>query len=164
MTTLTRTLAKALGFEGEDLVHITRGALLHDIGKMGIPDSILLKPGDLTADERERMKQHPVLAYEMLNPIQFLHPAIDIPYCHHEKWDGTGYPRGLGGEEIPIMARIFSIVDVWDALTSDRPYRKALNPVEVQEYIRKQSAAHFDSHIADAFLSLGDLSSLPAVV
>ncbi len=164
VTTLTRTLAKALGFEGEDLVHITRGALLHDIGKMGIPDSILLKPGDLTADERERMKQHPVLAYEMLNPIQFLHPAIDIPYCHHEKWDGTGYPRGLGGEEIPIMARIFSIVDVWDALTSDRPYRKALNPVEVQEYIRKQSAAHFDSHIADAFLSLGDLSSLPAVV
>jgi putative nucleotidyltransferase with HDIG domain len=163
VTSLTRVLASALGFKGTELDHVTRGALLHDIGKMGIPDSILLKPGDLTMEERERMKQHPVLAYEMLHPIQFLRPALDIPYCHHEKWDGTGYPRGLRGEEIPIKARIFSIVDVWDALTSDRPYRKAMDPVEVQHYIRGQSGIFFDARIVDVFFGLGDVSSLPQV-
>ncbi|MEW6402885.1 MAG: HD domain-containing phosphohydrolase [Chloroflexota bacterium] len=158
---LTRMLAEAVGFAGTDLEHITRGALLHDIGKMGIPDSILLKPGELTFDERERMKQHPVLAYEMLHPIQFLQPALDIPYCHHEKWDGTGYPRGLQGEAIPITARIFSIVDVWDALTSNRPYRKAMDHGEVRDYIRKQCGIFFDARIVDIFLGLKDLSLMP---
>ncbi len=159
VTNLTRVLANTLGFAGDDLEHITRGALLHDIGKMGIPDSILLKRGELTSEEREQMKQHPVLAYEMLKPIQFLHPALDIPYCHHEKWDGSGYPRGLSGEAIPIAARMFSVVDVWDALTSNRPYRGAVNPVEVREYIRQQSAIFFDPRIVDAFLDLSDTSS-----
>ena len=106
------------------MVHITRGALLHDIGKMAIPDGILLKPGQLTDDERMLIQKHPVYAYEMLSPIAFLVPAIDIPYCHHEKWDGSGYPRGLRGKEIPFAARIFPVIDVWDALTSNRPYRK----------------------------------------
>ncbi len=157
VTTLTRILARKLGFEGESLAHITRGALLHDIGKMGIPDSILLKPGALTPEERERINQHPVLAYEMLNPIEFLRPAIDIPYCHHEKWDGTGYPRGLKGTQIPLMARIFSIIDVWDALVSDRPYRKAMPPARVQDYLRQHSGTDFDPRIVKVFLELDDL-------
>ena len=154
VTTLTLELAKTVCKHEEDLVHITRGALLHDIGKMGIPDSILLKPGKLTFDEREQMKQHTVLAYEMLSPIDFLRPAIEIPYCHHEKWDGTGYPRGLRGTDIPFNARIFSIVDVWDALTSNRPYREAVDPNEVRQYIREQSGTHFDPQVVDAFLGL----------
>jgi putative nucleotidyltransferase with HDIG domain len=162
VTILTRLLARALGFRDGDLAHITRGALLHDIGKMGIPDSILLKPGGLTPEERELMKQHPQLAYEMLRPIQYLAPAIDIPYCHHERWDGSGYPRGLKGQQIPLMARIFAVADVWDALTSDRPYRKAVNPQEVQKYIRRQVETHFDSQVVDAFLSLEDLPMLLA--
>lgn len=102
-----------------------RGALLHDIGKMGVPDRILLKPDKLTDDEWIVMRKHPEFAYSMLSPIHYLQGAFDIPYCHHEKWDGTGYPRGLKGEQIPVTARIFAIVDVWDALTSDRPYRAA---------------------------------------
>ena len=114
-------LAQAMGINEAELVQIRRGALLHDIGKMAIPDSILLKPGPLTDDEWEIMRRHPVYAYELLSPIAFLHPALDIPYCHHEKWDGTGYPRGLKGEQIPLAARIFAVVDVWDALRSDRP-------------------------------------------
>jgi HD-GYP domain-containing protein (c-di-GMP phosphodiesterase class II) len=157
VTALTRVLAKAMGFEGESLIHVTRGALLHDIGKMGIPDNILLKPGALTAEEREHIQQHPLLAFEMLSPIQFLHPAIDIPYCHHEKWDGTGYPRGLKGAEIPLIARIFSIIDVWDALVSDRPYRKAMEPAEVQVYLRQQSGTAFDPKIVDLFLGIENL-------
>ena len=154
VTALTRQLAIKLGIAANDLVHITRGALLHDIGKMGIPDSILLKPSGLTPEERELMKQHTVLAYEMLSPIQFLRPALDIPYCHHEKWDGSGYPRGLSDESIPFMARIFSIVDVWDALTSNRPYRKSVEPVEVRKYIREQSGTYFDPRLVDAFLGI----------
>ena len=110
----------------DQLVHIGRGAYLHDIGKMGIPDNILLKPGPLTSEEQEVMHRHPTIAYETLSPISYLHPALEIPYCHHEKWDGTGYPRGLKGEQIPLAARIFSIVDVWDALRSDRPCHKAV--------------------------------------
>ena len=154
VTALTQELAHQIGFNGEGLVHITRGALLHDIGKMGIPDGILLKPGSLTAEERELMQNHPALAYEMLSPIEFLNPAIDIPYCHHEKWDGTGYPRGLHGEEIPLAARIFSVVDVWDALTSNRPYREPMPLGEVRQYIREQSGSHFDPNVVDAFLDL----------
>jgi len=116
VTILTERLARSLGVEGIELVNITRGALLHDIGKMAIPDGILLKPGKLTDDERALMQKHPIYAYDMLKRIEFLLPAIDIPYCHHEKWDGTGYPRGMKGEEIPFAARIFPVIDVWDAL------------------------------------------------
>jgi len=158
VTILTERLARSLGVNGDDLVHITRGALLHDIGKMAIPDGILLKPGPLTYDERELMKKHPVYAHNMLKRIDFLLPAIDIPYCHHEKWDGTGYPRGLKGEEIPFAARIFPVVDVWDALTSNRPYRKGLPRDEVKERIKADSGKHFDPMVVDAFLQMDDLS------
>ncbi|NJN44346.1 MAG: HD domain-containing protein [Anaerolineae bacterium] len=125
VTELTVRLAKAMGYEGEELNHVRRGALLHDIGKMGIPDRILLKPGKLDDHEQETMQKHPVYAFEMLQPIEKLRPALDIPHRHHEKWDGTGYPDGLQGRDIPLAARIFAIVDVWDALRSDRPYRKS---------------------------------------
>ncbi len=154
VTALTQKLAQKMGFDDEELVHIKRGALLHDIGKMGIPDGILLKPGDLTPKERELMQQHPDLAHEMLSPIEFLKPAIAIPYCHHEKWDGSGYPRGLRGEQIPLPARIFSVVDVWDALTSNRPYRKPMPLEEVRQYIGKQAGVHFDPHIVEVFLQM----------
>lgn len=158
VTVLTQRLTKTMGVNDDAMVHITRGALLHDIGKMAIPDSILLKPGALTPEERELMKQHPVYAYDMLKRIEFLLPAIDIPYCHHEKWDGTGYPRGLRGEEIPFAARIFPVVDVWDALTSDRPYRKGLPHDEVRERIKADVGKHFDPQVVDVFLQLEDLS------
>ena len=125
VTELTLKLAKAFGIQDNELTHIRHGALLHDMGKLGIPDSILQKPDQLTNEEWVVMRKHPQLAYEMLYPVEYLRPALDIPYSHHEKWDGTGYPRGLKGEEIPLAARIFAIVDVWDAITSDRPYRPA---------------------------------------
>jgi putative nucleotidyltransferase with HDIG domain len=158
VTILTERLARSMGVDGDALVHITRGALLHDIGKMGIPDGILLKPGQLTEDERTLIRKHPVYAYEMLSPINFLLPAIDIPYCHHEKWDGTGYPRGLKGEEIPFAARIFPVIDVWDALISDRPYRKGISKEEVRERIRVDAGKHFDPRVVEAFLEMEDLS------
>ena len=158
VTKLTERLARSMGVDGVELLHIRRGALLHDIGKMAIPDGILLKPGKLTDDERLLIQKHPVYAYEMLNPIDFLLPAIDIPYCHHEKWDGTGYPRGLRGEDIPFSARIFPIIDVWDALISDRPYRKGLPHDEVRQYIQADSGKHFDPRVVDAFFELDDLS------
>jgi len=160
VTALTQKLARNMGVAEEEMVHIKRGALLHDIGKMGIPDGILLKPGGLTKKERELMMQHPQLAYEMLSPIDFLKPATDIPYCHHEKWDGSGYPRNLRGEEIPFAARIFSVVDVWDALTSARPYRKPMDNAEVRQYIREESGSHFDSQIVDVFLEMDNLPVL----
>jgi putative nucleotidyltransferase with HDIG domain len=158
VTILTERLARSLGVEGIELVNITRGALLHDIGKMAIPDGILLKPGKLTDDERALMQKHPVYAYDMLKRIEFLLPAIDIPYCHHEKWDGTGYPRGMKGDEIPFAARIFPVIDVWDALISDRPYRKGIPKDEVREHIKADSGKHFDPRIVEAFLAMGDLS------
>ena len=150
---ITVRLAKALGINGEDLIHIRRGALLHDIGKMGIPDNILLKPGPLSDEEWVIMRKHPVYAFELLSPIVFLKPALDIPYCHHERWDGSGYPRGLKGEQIPLAARIFAIVDVWDALCSDRPYRKAWPENKVIEYIREQAGTHFDPKIVELFFN-----------
>jgi HD-GYP domain-containing protein (c-di-GMP phosphodiesterase class II) len=158
VTVLTYRLARSMGVRDEALVHITRGALLHDIGKIAIPDGILLKPGQLTAEERELIQRHPVYAYEMLKPIDFLVPAIDIPYCHHEKWDGTGYPRRLKHEEIPFAARIFPVIDVWDALTSDRPYRKALPRDEVRRRIQADSGKHFDPRVVEAFMDMKDLS------
>lgn len=151
---ITVELATRLGIRGEEITQIKRGALLHDIGKIGVPDSILLKPGPLTDEEWVVMKMHPVYAYEMIYPIEYLRPAIDIPYCHHEKWDGTGYPRGLKGEEIPIAARIFALVDVWDALTSDRPYRKGWPPQKVWNYIQELSGVQFDPRITRIFLNL----------
>jgi uncharacterized domain HDIG len=158
VTILTQRLARSMGVEGDALINITRGALLHDIGKMAIPDGILLKPGQLTEDERMLIQKHPVYAYEMLSPIAFLVPAIDIPYCHHEKWDGSGYPRGLRGKDIPFAARIFPVVDVWDALTSNRPYRRALPQYEVRQRIKNDSGKHFDPVVVDAFMEMKDLS------
>jgi HD-GYP domain-containing protein (c-di-GMP phosphodiesterase class II) len=135
-----------------ELVHIRRGGLLHDIGKMGLPDSILFKPGPLTDAEWKIMRQHPVIAHELISPIEFLRPALDIPYCHHEKWDGSGYPRGLIGDHIPLAARLFAIADVWDALCSDRPYRKAWDQDRVREHIHEQSGSHFDPAVVQVFL------------
>ena len=154
VTDLTLKLARAMNIRESELRHIRHGALLHDIGKMGIPDSILLKEDTLNDEEWERMHQHPGLAYEMLSSIRYLQPALDIPYCHHEKWDGTGYPRGLKGSEIPIAARIFAVADVWDAVTSDRPYRKAWSKDEALEYIREQSGQYFDPQVVDEFFRL----------
>lgn len=154
VTELTLKLASDFGIPKQDLVHVRRGALLHDMGKLGIPDSILLKAGKLNDEEWEFMRQHPQLAYNMLFPIEYLRPAMDIPFCHHEKWDGTGYPRGLQGEQIPLAARLFAIVDVWDALTSDRPYRKAWEREKVLAYIKEESGKHFDPNVVDAFLQL----------
>jgi HD-GYP domain-containing protein (c-di-GMP phosphodiesterase class II) len=141
-----------MGISEQEQVHIRRGALLHDIGKLGIPDHILLKDGKLTEEEWAKMRRHPTFALEMLMPISYLRPALDIPYCHHEKWDGTGYPRGLKGEQIPLAARIFAVVDVWDALTSDRPYRSAWSKEKTLEYIREQSGRHFDPRVVEVFL------------
>lgn len=154
VTDMTLRLCKLIGIEDRDLVHVRRGSLLHDIGKIGIPDDILLKPGALTEEESRIMQQHPVYAYELLSAIPFLRPAIDIPYCHHEKWDGSGYPRGLRGEDIPFKARIFAIIDVADALNSDRPYRPAWPAEKILGYIKSLKGTHFDPDVADAFLSL----------
>jgi HD-GYP domain-containing protein (c-di-GMP phosphodiesterase class II) len=151
---MTLRLAASMGIGPEEQVHIRRGALLHDIGKMGVPDDILRKPGPLTEEEWVIMRRHPQLAYNMLISISYLRPAIDIPYCHHEKWDGTGYPRGLKGELIPLVARIFAVVDVWDALSTDRPYRNAWPADKVWQYIRDQAGLHFDPHIVELFLKL----------
>jgi putative nucleotidyltransferase with HDIG domain len=145
-------LAREMQVSESDLVHVRRGALLHDIGKVGVPDGILLKPGPLTDEEWKIMRSHPQYAYDMLSPIAYLRPAIDIPYCHHEKWDGSGYPRGLKGEEIPLVARIFAIVDVWDALLSERPYRSAWSQKATLDYIRGQSGKHFDPKVVEALL------------
>jgi putative two-component system response regulator len=154
VTELAVRLARALGFTEEEIVHVRRGALLHDVGKLGIPDRILLKPGKLTDDEWAIMKLHPTYALEWLAPIAYLRPALDIPHYHHERWDGNGYPEGLRGEAIPLAARIFAVVDVWDAMTNDRPYRGALPPDEVREHIRCQSGKHFDPRVVEAFLAL----------
>jgi putative nucleotidyltransferase with HDIG domain len=152
VTELTVRLAEAMEIHGEALVNIRRGALLHDIGKMGTPDAILHKNSSLTEEERRIIQKHPVDAYNMLKQIDYLQAALEIPYCHHEKWDGTGYPRGLRGQEIPISARMFAIVDVWDALTNDRPYRKALPREEVIAFLKSQSGIHFDPQVVDVFV------------
>jgi putative two-component system response regulator len=148
---MTVTLAREMGMDEEALVHIYRGALLHDLGKLGIPDQILLKPGSLTESEWSVMRQHPNFAYNMLSPITYLRPALDIPYCHHEKWNGLGYPRGLKGNEIPLAARIFAVADVWDALTSDRPYRPAWSEADALQYIHSQAGEHFDPQVVETF-------------
>ncbi len=151
---MTVRLARAFGLGEQAIVQIRRGALLHDMGKLGVPDAILLKPGRLTNAERKVMLRHPQYAYEMLSPIAYLSLALDIPRCHHEKWDGSGYPRGLAGEEIPLAARLFAVVDVWDALTNNRPYRKRWPQKKTLDYILDQSGKHFDPRVVEVFLRL----------
>ena len=140
-------LCRVLGVSSEDLVHVRRGALLHDIGKMGIADAILLKPGPLTDEEWAEMRKHPGYAVDLLTPIQFLRPALDIPHYHHEKWDGNGYPLGLKGHGIPLTARAFAVVDVYDALTNDRPYREAWSHEQALAYLEAQAGTQFLSLI-----------------
>jgi PAS domain S-box-containing protein len=151
VTELTLQLAAQMDVSEEELEHMRRGALLHDIGKMGIPDSILLKPDRLTDEERQTMQRHPLYAYELLYPIEFLRSALAIPLCHHEKWDGSGYPHGLKEEQIPLAARIFAVADVWDALRSDRPYRPGWPFERVREYILSGAGTHFDARVVEAF-------------
>jgi len=157
VTRKTVQLARAMGVSEKDLVHVRRGALLHDIGKIGVPDHILNKSGPLTKKEWELMRMHPLYAYDMLNQIEFLRPALDIPYCHHEKWNGAGYPQGLKAEQIPLAARIFSVIDVWDALNSDRPYRKAWPPKAIHEYVVGQAGECFDPKVVDTWLRVFDV-------
>jgi HD-GYP domain-containing protein (c-di-GMP phosphodiesterase class II) len=159
VTEMTVRLARAMGLAGADLINVRRGALLHDVGKLGVPDAILLKPGKLTDEEWALMRRHPAYAHEWLSPIAFLRPALDIPYCHHEKWDGTGYPRGLKGEQIPPAARIFAAVDIWDALRSDRPYRPGWPEERVLDHIRSLGGTHLDPAVVDAFLRFHALPS-----
>ena len=150
----TLDLAQALGVASSEMIHLQRGALLHDIGKVGIPDHILLKPGPLNLEEWVVMRQHPIYAYNLLSKIPYLAPALDIPFYHHERWNGTGYPRGLTGEDIPLAARIFAVVDVWDALSYNRPYRAAWAPAVVMDYILEQSNQQFDPRIVEVFIRL----------
>jgi HD-GYP domain-containing protein (c-di-GMP phosphodiesterase class II) len=154
ITDLALRLAVALGVPEDELVHIRRGALLHDVGNLGIPERVLLKPGPLDPDEWRLVQRHPFYANELLAPIQSLRPALPIPYCHHEKWDGTGYPRQLQGAAIPLAARLFAVVDVWDALQSPRPYRPAWTPEQAAQYLRDNAGKHFDPQIVETFLPL----------
>jgi len=154
VTEMTLKLARAFGINDADLVQVRWGALLHDIGKMGVPDSILHKPGPLSDEEWVIMKKHPLLAHELLAPIRYLRLALDIPYCHHEKWDGSGYPKGTEGNQIPLIARIFAVADVWDALTSDRPYRVAWPEDKVRKHIQTSSGTHFDPQVVEVFMQI----------
>jgi response regulator RpfG family c-di-GMP phosphodiesterase len=148
------TLAQSLGLGAQELIDIGHGALLHDVGKIGVPDSILLKPGKLTSEEWIQMRRHPRVGYEILGGIKFLAPAADIVLTHQERWDGRGYPNGLAGPEIPLGARIFGVVDTLDAMTSDRPYRKALSFQAARAEVQHCSGTQFDPEVAEAFLSL----------
>jgi diguanylate cyclase (GGDEF)-like protein/PAS domain S-box-containing protein len=154
VTELTLRMAKAIGMNSEELLYTRWGALLHDVGKIGVPDSILLKPGPLTEEEWVVMRSHPVIAYGLLHPIPFLRPALDIPYFHHEKWDGSGYPRGLKGEDIPLAARLFALADVYDAMTNNRPYRKAWTQEKALEHILLGQSSHFDPRAVKVFLAV----------
>ncbi len=154
VTSLALRFGHRLGLSEQELKHLRRGVLLHDIGKMAIPDAILHKPGPLTAEEWQEMKRHPEYAYQMLKNIAYLKPALVVPYCHHELWDGSGYPRGLRGEEIPLLARIFTIVDVWDSLCHDRVYRPGLDAQTVIAYLREQAGKKFDPNLVEVFLEM----------
>jgi PAS domain S-box-containing protein len=158
VTELTVKLARLAGLPESEIIQVRRGALLHDIGKMGVPDHILLKPGPLTDDEWEQMRRHPTYAFELLRPIGYLRDALDIPFCHHEKWDGTGYPRGLKGEQIPLAARLFAVADVWDAVRSDRPYRSGWGEERALEHIQSVSGTHFDPRAVGYFIRLQEQS------
>lgn len=154
VTELTVALGRRLGVDEAGLISLRWGALLHDIGKIGVPDKVLNKPGPLDDAEWDVMRAHPGIARELLAPIAFLGDAIDVPTHHHERWDGGGYPDGLAGEEIPLAARIFAVVDVWDALCSDRPYRRAWTVEAVTRHLREQAGRHFDPHVVTAFLAM----------
>jgi HD-GYP domain-containing protein (c-di-GMP phosphodiesterase class II) len=154
VTDLTVKLALRLGISSAEIIHLRRGAVLHDIGKVAIPDRILFKPGPLADDEWKIMRRHPGIAVDLLSPVSYLKPALDIPHWHHEKWDGTGYPDRLGGEDIPFAARMFALVDVYDALTSDRPYRGAWSKEETLHHISEQAGSHFDPRLVPEFLDL----------
>jgi HD-GYP domain-containing protein (c-di-GMP phosphodiesterase class II) len=154
VTELTMRLARHMKISEDELVNIYRGVLLHDIGKMGVPDQILRKTGPLNSNEWIEMHKHPQYAFDLLAPIPYLRPALDIPYCHHEHWDGSGYPRGLKGEQIPLSARIFSIVDIWDALLSDRPYRSAWPREKVENYLKDISGTILDPRMVETFLNM----------
>jgi HD-GYP domain-containing protein (c-di-GMP phosphodiesterase class II) len=154
---MSTTLARVFGMSEGEVTLMRRGALLHDIGKIGIPDAILLKPAPLDDEERIVMRRHPTIARELFEGVPFLRAAIDVPWCHHERWDGKGYPRGLSGDRIPLAARVFAVVDVWDALTHDRPYRKALGEAESLDIIAKGAGSHFDPVMVQFFLSSFDL-------
>lgn len=156
VTETTLKLARALDIPEDDILHIHRGALLHDIGKMGIPDNILSKQGPLTDEERAIVMKHPETAYQLLSPVPFLHKALDIPYCHHERWDGSGYPRGLKGRAIPLAARIFAVADVWDAVQSERPYHRGWPREKALAYLKEQAGKLFDPHVVDIFLQLAE--------
>jgi putative nucleotidyltransferase with HDIG domain len=157
VTNLTLELARQMGIPESELTNIRRGALLHDIGKMGVPDNILRKEGPLTNGELNEMRKHPQYAYDLLYPITYLRSSLDIPYCHHEWWDGSGYPRRLKEEQIPLSARIFAVVDVWDALLSDRPYRKAWSHKKTLGYIRSLAGKQFDTRVVDVFMGMVNL-------
>jgi putative nucleotidyltransferase with HDIG domain len=154
VTTLTVALAEAFGISGTELDDIQRGATLHDIGKMAVPDAVLGKVGPLDEADWQLIRQHPDMAVRMLRGIAFLEPALAIPWCHHEKWDGSGYPRGLAGEEIPLSARLFAVVDVYDALTSERPYREPMTAMAALAHIEQESGTHFDPGIVEAFVDM----------
>ncbi len=154
VTTLTEQLARHVGFTGQALVNVRRGATLHDIGKMGVPDTILGKPGPLDDAEWEQMRRHPELAVQFLEHVEYLRDALDIPWCHHERWDGTGYPRGLAGTDIPLSARLFAVIDVYDAVTSKRPYREPMPHTDAMALIRAGAGGHFDPAIVAAFEAL----------
>jgi len=154
VTDLMVRLTRHLGMSKDEIAFARCGAWLHDIGKLAVPPEILYKPGPLTEEEWQVMRQHPAIAYEMLAPIPFLGPALDIPYCHHERWDGSGYPRRLKGEEIPLTARLFAVVDVYDALCSARPYRAGWPEHEVRDYLRANAGIQFDPQAVQAFLKM----------
>ena len=149
---MTVTLARMAVTSESEITYVRYGALLHDIGKIGIPDAILLKPGRLSSDEWDVMRKYPDYAYDLIYPIEYLRPCLPIPYSHHEKWDGTGYPQGLKGEEIPLPARLFAIIDVWQTLSSDRVYREAWPEEKVMDYIQQQSGTYFDPKAVELFL------------
>ena len=154
VTDLSLRLALELDITNDNFIALNRGALLHDIGKMGIPDIILLKEDTLLPEEEAIMRQHPVLAKQMIEGIPFLKSCIEVPYCHHERWDGSGYPNGLKGEEIPFLARLFSVVDVYDALTSDRPYRRSWSKEKAIQHLVDEKGKLFDPRIVDAFVTM----------
>lgn len=151
---LTLRLARKLGVPDAQIVHMVRGALLHDIGKMAVPDQLLLKPGKLDPAERALIEQHPNIARSLLQEVEILREALDIPYAHHERWDGKGYPRGLRAEQIPLAARLFAVIDVYDSLAHDQPYRLAWGSEEILEHMRENAGKHFDPTMVEPFLAL----------
>jgi HD-GYP domain-containing protein (c-di-GMP phosphodiesterase class II) len=154
ITELAVEIARRMSLSEEEIRYMRRGALLHDIGQIGVPYAVLHKPGKLTEEEWAQIRKHPQIAYELISSIEHLRPAADVPYCHHEKWDGSGYPRGLKGKQIPLTARIFALVDVWDAIPSERPYRPPWPDEKALDYIEREAGKHFDPRVVEVFLEI----------